>query len=106
RCQREKATAGSHHRRRVGAIHGDDNQSKIDSRLRGAHERRPGAEIHREHSMSPELTNPTQAIDLSFTRYLEDRHKQFADHWVNGATDYCFSLDRKMHQRLASIKPF
>jgi Zn-dependent protease with chaperone function len=53
-----------------------------------------------------ELTNPTQSIDLSFSRYLQDRHKQFAEHWINGAPDYCFSLDRKMHQRLASIKPF
>jgi len=53
-----------------------------------------------------ELSNPTASIDLSFGHYPGDRQKQFSEHWINGTPDYCFSLDKKMRQKLASSKMY
>jgi Zn-dependent protease with chaperone function len=49
--------------------------------------------------------NPTSQIDLDFPGFVARREESSRRHIKANVTDYCFSLDLKMRQRLASIKP-
>jgi Zn-dependent protease with chaperone function len=49
--------------------------------------------------------NPTAQIDLDFPAFIATRESASRKHFDGRVTDYCFSLDQKMRQRLAAIKP-
>ena len=51
------------------------------------------------------MTNPTAQIDLDFPAFIAKREGDTRKHFDGRVTDYCFSLDQKMRQRLAAIKP-
>jgi Zn-dependent protease with chaperone function len=50
-------------------------------------------------------SNPTQAIEINFVRYLQRRLGQLSAHLENEVPDYAFSLDYELRQKLAAIKP-
>ncbi len=49
--------------------------------------------------------NPTAQIDLDFANFIAGREESSRRHFHGAVTDYCFSLDLKLRQRLAAIKP-
>jgi Zn-dependent protease with chaperone function len=49
--------------------------------------------------------NPTAQIDLDFSGFIAHREESSRRHLRGAVTDYCFSLDLKMRQRLAAAKP-
>jgi|SRR5579859_1087239 len=49
--------------------------------------------------------NPTDLVDLSFERYLQQRQSELQAHLVDGIPDYAFSLDAQLRQRLAAVGP-
>lgn len=51
------------------------------------------------------LTNPTKTIDLDFGHYLQLRSSDLSAHLIGGIPDYAFSLDQKLGQQLAALKP-
>jgi Zn-dependent protease with chaperone function len=52
--------------------------------------------------MTPTV-NPTSGIDLDFSAFTAQREESSRRHFDGVSTDYCFSLDLKMRQRLAAI---
>lgn len=56
--------------------------------------------------MTPTInSNPTARIDLDFAQFIAGREESSRRHFHGAVTDYCFSLDLKMRERLAAIKP-
>jgi Zn-dependent protease with chaperone function len=49
--------------------------------------------------------NPTTQIDLDFPQFVGRREEGSRRHLKGSVTDYCFSLDLKMRQRLSAMKP-
>jgi Zn-dependent protease with chaperone function len=49
--------------------------------------------------------NPTASIDLNFPGFIAQREAGSKAHFQGAVTDYCFSLDLKLRQRLASLGP-
>jgi len=47
--------------------------------------------------------NPTLPVDLDFGFFVKQREDMARAHYDGRATDYCFSLDRQMRQRMSSI---
>lgn len=53
----------------------------------------------------PPNENPTADVSLDFRAYLEKRRSESEARLEDGVPKYAFSLDRKMRQKLAAIKP-
>ena len=49
--------------------------------------------------------NPTAQVDLDFANFIAGREESNRRHFNGRVTDYCFSLDQKIRERLAAIKP-
>jgi Zn-dependent protease with chaperone function len=49
--------------------------------------------------------DPTGAINLDFGHYLAQRQSALSEHLDQGVPDYAFSLDLKLRQQLATLKP-
>lgn len=50
-------------------------------------------------------SNPTQSINLDFGHYLTQRQQELSEHFVNGVSDYSFSLDQTLQKQISSIGP-
>jgi Zn-dependent protease with chaperone function len=58
--------------------------------------------------MNPTVTtslNPTTQIDLDFANFVAGREESNRRHFHGAVTDYCFSMDLQLRQKLAAIKP-
>ena len=50
------------------------------------------------------MSDPTTGISLSLAQFAGARERAAAAHMVNGVTDYCFSLDKEIRRRMATVK--
>lgn len=51
------------------------------------------------------VIDPTIQVSLDFTGYAAERERAQTAHWVDGAPDYGFSLDRRLLRQLTAIRP-
>jgi Zn-dependent protease with chaperone function len=51
------------------------------------------------------IKNPTEDIDIDFSRYLALKQQKASPHMVDGVPDYSFGMDNRLRQQLASIGP-
>ena len=50
-------------------------------------------------------SNPSDAVDLNFSRYLAEQQENFAAKSTNGIPNYAFSLDAQLRQKIAKVRP-
>ncbi|MCP4357451.1 MAG: M48 family metallopeptidase [Chloroflexi bacterium] len=51
----------------------------------------------------PITPNPTNDIDVDFTRYLAQKRQKASPHMVNGVPDYSFGMDNRLRQQLSAV---